>query len=262
MEDKITLLKIEDIDPPIDAARDFIDPDSVRELADSIREQGLLQPILVRPSNGRYEVVVGHRRFLAHRILGEVKIKSIIKKLSDDETFFIRAIENDQREDLNPIEKAKIYKKLNVKFGLSISQIAKKLSRSRVTIERYLKLLEIPEEFQEAVAKKKLVIQVATRLLDIEDPEFQKYYFRAAVENGATQEVAEFWVNEWRKTRANERTLEAGGGGIQMTTGEDRPIYQTCYTCFGAVSIKDVRYVPICPNCDKEIKKVRAEEEK
>ena len=109
-------------------------------------QSGLLQPILARPLNGRFEVVAGHRRYLAHRLIGEVKIKSLVREMTDEEVEIIRSIENDQREDLNPIEKAKGYKKLREKHGMSIEQIAQKMSRNRDTIIRFLNLLKIPED--------------------------------------------------------------------------------------------------------------------
>jgi len=253
MTDQIVLLDILDVDPPSDAARDLIDPDKVRELAESIRSQGLLQPILVRPFNGRHEVVVGHRRYLAHRLLGEVKIKGIVRELSDDEVFLIRGVENDQRVDLNPIERGKNYKKLRDRFNMSTHQIAQKVGRSHQTIMRYLKLLEVPEEFQDVVAKGKMSIDVALCLVKIEDSEWRNYYFSAAVENGATFEVAEYWVNEYNKTRCGSGPVGVGGMGVGVGVDEPLPVYNTCFCCVGPVEVNRVRYVPLCPACLKEI---------
>lgn len=254
MEERFELIDMGKVDPPGDAARDFIDPDKVRELAESIRGQGLLQPILVRPLNGRFEVVAGHRRWLAHRLLAKVDIKALVRELSDEEVEVIRAIENDQREDLNPIEKARGYKKLADKFGLTREQIAQKMGRSRETIIRFIKLLEIPEEFQRELAKGKLSIAVALCLNEIGDEAFKKYYFTAAVENGVTLEVARAWVSEYEKTRQGRvEGVEGGvpgGGAVQ----EPLPIYQTCVVCIGAVEVNKVRYVPVCPECEREIR--------
>jgi len=254
MTDKIVLLNIEGVDPPSDAVRDTIDPDKVRELAESIRSQGLLQPILVRPFNGRYEVVAGHRRYLAHRLLGEVKIKSIIKELSDEQTFLIRAMENDQREDLNPIEKAKVYKRLKERFGWSAETIAQKMGRDNLTIRTYLKLLEIPEDFQKEVAKGKLPMRNALVLNEIEDEDFKKYYFTAAVENGATLELCKMWVDDWRKTKAGTFYEEGRGRGDLGPIQEPLPIYGSCTCCFGSIEVSKIQYIPVCPDCVKEIR--------
>jgi ParB family chromosome partitioning protein len=254
MSEEMVSLDIEKVDPPVDAARDIIDPEQVRELAESIRSQGLLQPILVRPLNGRFEVVAGHRRYLAHRLIGEVKIKSLVREMTDEEVYIIRAIENDQREDLNPIEKAKGYQRLRDKFGLSQEQIAQKMGRSRETIIRFLKLLKIPEEFQKAVGQKKLSIGVALCLNEIDDDLSKKYYFAAAVENGVTLEVAQAWLNEYFKTRTGNVEGSGGGVGVGAAIQEPLPIYQTCICCVGPVEVSKVHYVPVCPECEHEIR--------
>ena len=254
MSDQVELLDIVDVDPPCDAVRDLIDPEKVRELAESIRSSGLLQPILVRPSNGRYEVVAGHRRLLAHKLLGEVKIKAIVRELSDEETVLIRAIENDQREDLNPIEKAKVYKRLQEKFSWSISTIAGKMGRRRNTVARYLELLDMEEGYQVEIGKGRLPIAVAVVLNRIVDPDFRGYYFRAAIENGVTVEVAEAWVNEYRKIKAGSAQEGAEGRGDLGVVGEPLPVFQTCVCCMGPVEGSKVRYIAVCPECEVQIR--------
>jgi ParB family chromosome partitioning protein len=254
MTEEMVFLDLEKVDPPVDAARDLIDPEQVRELAESIRSQGLLQPILVRPINGRFEVVAGHRRYLAHRLIGEVKIKSLVKEMTDEEVEVVRAIENDQREDLNPIEKAKGYKRLRDKFGLSQEQIAQKMGRSRDTIIRFLKLLKIPDEFQIALAKKKLSIGVALALNEIDDDISKKYYFTAAIENGVTLEVAQNWVTEYFKTRSGSVGSSGGGMGVGDTIQEQLPIFGTCVCCTGPVEVNKIKYIPVCPECEPQIR--------
>jgi len=254
MGEEIVLLDIELVDPPGDCFRDIVDPDRVRELAESIRSQGLHSPILVRPVDSRYEIVFGHRRYLAHRLLGEVKIKSMVRVMTDDEVYEARAVENDQREDLNPIERAKTYRRLREKFGLSNRQIAQRMGRSPGVVDKYFHLLEIPDEFQEAVARKKISMQVALCLNQIEDPEFKKFYFTSAVENGITIDVADMWVNDWRKSRAGAAYAEQGGAGGGAPIQEALPIYQTCVCCVGPVEVTKVRYVPVCPECEREIR--------
>jgi len=254
MTDQIELLDILGVDPPVDASRDLIDPDKVRELAESIRSSGLLQPILVRPANGRYEVVAGHRRLLAHKLLGEVKIKAIVRELSDEETFLIRAIENDQREDLNPIEKAKVYKRLQEKFGWSIRQIATKMGRGTTTVSNHLTLLEIPEDMQKEVGRGRLSIAVALCLNEVDDPEFRNYYFTAAVENGVTLDVAQKWVTEYKKTKAGNVSGGTGARGDLGPIPEPIPVFSTCVCCVGPVEVSRVRYIPVCPDCEMQIR--------
>lgn len=253
MDEQMTFLDLEKVDPPCDAVRDLIDPEQVRELAESIRSQGLLQPILVRPLNGRYEVVAGHRRYLAHRLIGQVKIKALVKEMDDEEVFVIRAMENDQREDLNPIEKAKVYKRLKDKFGWSAGQISQKMGRSKPAVLRYLELLEIPEEFKAAVARKKLAMSVALCLNQIPDEVTKKYYFTAAVENGVTLEVAEAWVNDDRKTRAGVVTSDEGGVGEGVSIPDTLPLFRACVCCLNPVELSKVKIIYVCKECEHEI---------
>jgi ParB family transcriptional regulator, chromosome partitioning protein len=254
MDREFAFVDLEKVDPPGDAFRDLIDPEEVRELAESIRSQGMHEPIVLRPVNGRYETVMGHRRYLAHRLLGEVKIMGIIRSMTDEEVFEARAVENDQRVDLNPIERARVYLRFREKFGLSNRQIAQKMGRSPGVVDKYLKLLEIPVEFQAAVAHKKLSIQVALELNKIEDEAFRNLYFTSAVENGITVEVAETWVNEWRKSKAGAAYAEAGGGAALGSGETPTVIYGTCFACQGPVEVTKVQYIPLCPDCVKEVK--------
>lgn len=260
VEEMIRELDIEKVDPPGDAFRDLIDPDSIRELAESIRSQGLHSPILTRPVNGRFEIVFGHRRYLAHRLLGEIKIKAMVREMTDDQVFEARAVENDQREDLNPIERAKVYKRLRDKFSMSNRQIAQRMGRSPGAVDKYLHLLEMPDDFQLAVAQKRVSMQVALTLNEIDDPEFRKFYFTSAVENGITVEVALAWLNDWKKTRSGTAYAELGGGVGALGVHEALPIFQTCVACCGPVDVTKVHYIPVCLSCESRIKGALKEE--
>src|SRR3972149_731228 len=126
MEGQIQLILMDLIDRPVKIARGVIDPERVRELAESIREVGLLEPVLIRPSNGRYEMVAGDRRYLAHKLLNFKEIKAIVKPLDDRETVVIRGIENLQRVNLTPSEEGRVYLLLREEGGLSTRDISKK----------------------------------------------------------------------------------------------------------------------------------------
>lgn len=253
MSEEMVFLDIEKVDPPREADRDAIDPDKIRELGESIRSQGLLQPILCRPMNGRFEVVAGHRRYLAHRLIGEVKIKALVREMTDDQVMEARAVENDQREDLNPIERAKSYKRLRERFGFSNREIARKMGRSPGSVDKYFKLLEIPEEFQDSVAKKKMSIEVALCLHQIDDEQFRVFYFKSAVENGITVEVAQAWVSDWKKSRAGVAYLDEGGDHATVGDQLSLPVFGTCQCCIGPVDLSKMTYVHVCAECKSQI---------
>lgn len=254
MVEKMTFVDIEKVDPPFDADRDIIDPDAIRELGESIRSQGLLQPILVRPLNGRYEVIAGHRRFLAHRLIGEVKIKALIREMTNDQVFEARMVENDQRIDLNPIERAKTYKRVKDLFGYSNRQVAQKVGRSPKSIDNSLMILELPEEFRKAIAQKRLTPYVALALIQIKDEGFRNMYFTSAIENGITREVADQWVNDWRKSQSGIAYEESGGVGVVCPVQESLPIFQACVACLGPKEISTLRALYVCPDCARQIR--------
>ncbi|MBQ7026874.1 MAG: ParB/RepB/Spo0J family partition protein [Ruminococcus sp.] len=141
-----TTLRTAEIEPNRDQPRKIFSDESLTGLADSIREHGMLQPILVRPlSTGGYQIVAGERRWRAARMLGLDEVPVNIKELSDSETMQIAIIENLQRENLNPIEEANGYNELLEKFGMTQEQIAKMVGRSRSAIANSVRLLTLPK---------------------------------------------------------------------------------------------------------------------
>lgn len=252
--ERIELLNMSMIDRPGKIARETIDPERVRELAESIRESGLQQPIKVRPMNGRYEIVFGDRRYLAHKLLELKTIKAIVTVLDDQETVIIRGLENLQRENLTPSEEASHYRLLKDEGGLSIPQIAKKTGRTYVTIKRYLDFSECSEEVRRAVDQKRVSLGVLETLREIEDPDIFKMHFTTAAQNGITEMVARMWVDDYLKSKAGKFYSDGGGlppGGVESAP---RPVYMTCESCLGAVEMKDVRSVVVCIPCLKKVR--------
>ena len=156
MEEQIELVKMEMIDRPVKVSREAIDPERVRELAESIRESGLLSPVILRRSNGRYEVVAGDRRYLAHKLLDRKDIRAIVKDLDDGETAVIRGIENLQRVNLTPSEEGAVYLTLKEEGGLSTKEIAKRTGKSLNTVLRYINFARCSEEVRRAVDRKEI----------------------------------------------------------------------------------------------------------
>lgn len=145
-------LKIMEIEPNHDQPRKTFDEKALSELADSIAQHGVLQPLVVRPmSNGTYQLVAGERRWRAARIAGLSEVPVIIKELSDEETIEIAMIENLQREDLNPLEEALGYRYMMDTLNITQEQAAEKVGKSRPVIANALRLLKLPKEVQEMV---------------------------------------------------------------------------------------------------------------
>ena len=139
------LIKLDQIDEPVEADRLEVDMDEVRSLAENIQEVGLIYAILVRPVGDRFSIIAGHRRYLAHQILGESKIRCVVRDVSDCECALIRASENLHDVNLSCIEEAMIYQRLQKAFGLSHDEIGKRFGRSPGIVKRRLDLLKLPD---------------------------------------------------------------------------------------------------------------------
>jgi ParB family chromosome partitioning protein len=150
--------------------RSKINEVDLKELIASIKQNGILQPVLLRKAeSGKYELVYGHRRFEAAKRAGLTEIPAIFKRLSDREVLEIAIIENIQREDLNPIEEANAYYKLNVEFNLTQEEIAERVGKARTTVTNKMRLLSLPEEVKRALSENKITEGHARALLGLED---------------------------------------------------------------------------------------------
>ena len=171
-ENIINQLKISLVDPKGDQPRKYFDKALLEELAESIKENGLLQPILVREyGEGRYQIIAGERRYRACRLAGLTEIPAIILDKSDAETAQIALIENIQREDLNPIEEAMAYRSLQNEYGMTQEVLSFKVGKSRSAIANSMRLLDLPEEILNMVALKELSAGHARTLLGVKDKE-------------------------------------------------------------------------------------------
>jgi ParB family chromosome partitioning protein len=142
--------------------------ESLAELAESIKSQGIIEPILARPKNGKYELIAGERRWRAARKAGLTLLPAIIKDFSDEESLEIALVENLQREDLNPLEEAEAYAKLSNEFQMTQADIAKKVGKDRSTVANMLRILELPREIQASIRRSQISVGHARPLLSVE----------------------------------------------------------------------------------------------
>ncbi|KKU25202.1 MAG: ParB-like protein [Microgenomates group bacterium GW2011_GWA2_46_16] len=167
---KIWHIPLGEIEANINQPRKTFKPEELSELANSIKEHGVLQPVLVaEKSNGGYELIAGERRLRASKLLGLATIPAIIKNLADQEKVEIALIENIQREDLNPIEEAFAFRRLIEEFDLTQQDVADKVGKSRPAVANSIRLLELPEEIQEALIADKINTGQARALLSLDD---------------------------------------------------------------------------------------------
>lgn len=166
-----SVLPLAQIRPNKGQPRKLFKPDELAELADSIKQNGVLQPILVRKKGDSYEIVAGERRYQAAREAGLEEVPVIIREISDDDVFKLALIENLQRSDLSPLEEASGYRQLIKEKGLTQEELAKILSKSRSTITNTLRLLDLPEEVQELVDEGRLTAGHARAILAVPSDE-------------------------------------------------------------------------------------------
>lgn len=170
--ERVMQIKLDDVSANPDQPRRRFDEGKLKELAASIKEQGVLQPILVRPVGlGKYEIVAGERRYRASKLAGQTTIPAIVKELGDEVTLAVALIENIQRQELNPLEEAASYRELIDNFGYTQAKLAEKLGKSRVYVANTLRLLALPDEIQSQIAKGGLTAGHGRALLVLEAAE-------------------------------------------------------------------------------------------
>ncbi|MCI8915026.1 MAG: ParB/RepB/Spo0J family partition protein [Lawsonibacter sp.] len=168
-----TIVKITQVEPNREQPRKNFDEDALQELADSIKQFGLLQPILVQDRKTYYEIIAGERRWRAAKLAGLKEVPVIIRDYTEQEIVEISLIENIQREDLNPIEEAQAYKRLLTEFNLKQDEVAERVSKSRTAVTNSMRLLKLCDEVQQMIIDDMLSTGHARALITIEDPEQQ-----------------------------------------------------------------------------------------
>ena len=166
-------VKISKIEPNKEQPRRNFDEDALIELSESIKQHGVLQPIIVQDRKNYYEIIAGERRWRAAKLAGLKEVPVIVKKFTEQEILEISLIENIQRENLNPIEEAIAYKRLLNEFQLKQDEVAERVSKSRTAVTNSMRLLKLDERVQQMVIEEKLSTGHARALLGIEDGELQ-----------------------------------------------------------------------------------------
>lgn len=206
------------IDTNPNQPRKNFDKDALAELAKSISQHGVIQPIIVAPKGGRYEIIAGERRYRATQQAGLGKIPAIVRDYNDMERKEIALIENLQREDLNPIEEAMAYKTLMGQYNLTQEELANKLGKGRPTVANSLRLLHLALAVQEMLVSGRLTAGHARALVIIKDPAVQVSYAMAAKDKQLSVRQLEFmvqkYVNPEKKKKAPRTPLAAELKGL------------------------------------------------
>lgn len=179
----ILSLPVSKIVPNPRQPRSVFNQESLKELAESIKAQGVAQPILVRMQKGRYELIAGERRLKAAKLAGLSSIPAIVKDFSDEQSLLLALVENLQREDLNPMDEAEGYQRLATEFKFTQEDVADKVGKNRSTVANMLRLLELPAEIKKSLRRGELMVGHARALLAVEDKNKCLQLYREMIEN-------------------------------------------------------------------------------
>ncbi|MCR4436520.1 MAG: ParB/RepB/Spo0J family partition protein [Clostridiales bacterium] len=204
-------LKINDIEPSLDQPRKNFDNEKLIKLSESIKQYGIVQPIIVKREKDTYKIIAGERRWRAARIAGLETVPVIIKEATSKQVMEIALIENLQREDLNPIEEAQAYEKLMKEYGLTQEEVANTVGKSRPAVANSLRLLTLSEKIQAFVSNEDISSGHARALISIEDPELQMMAVNEIIQKNLNVRDTEKLVKKYltkRKTREVKKDIE------------------------------------------------------
>jgi ParB family chromosome partitioning protein len=236
MRDEPYEVEIDSIDVGSMQPRTYFDPVSLAGLADSIKNHGIVQPLLVRRRGERYELVAGERRWRAAKMAGLSRVPIIVKEIPDQDLLEIALIENIQREDLNPIEEAQAYRNLIDTVGLTQDALAVRLGRDRSYITNYIRLLRLPDDIQQLVREGKLSTGHARTILGLSHVDHQRRVARRIIERDLSVRSTESLVKSMtedgssnkssRRPKTNDANVRAAETKLRRVLGTQVRIVQ------------------------------------
>ena len=202
------LMDINKVEPNREQPRKNFDEDALLELSESIKQFGVLQPLLVQDKKGYYEIIAGERRWRAAKMAGLKEVPVIIKDLTEQEIVEISLIENIQRENLNPIEEAMAYKRLLNEFNLKQDEVAERVSKSRTAVTNSMRLLKLCDEVQQMIIDEMITTGHARALISVEDPEQQYILAQKIFDEKLSVRDVEKLVKDLGKTKKEKKAKE------------------------------------------------------
>lgn len=203
-KERVQTLKVSQIIPSRFQPRLNFSEAKIEELARSIQEKGVIQPILVRASGDQFELIAGERRLRAVKHLGLEEIPAIIRRIADADVLETALIENIQREELNPIEEARAYRRLSDEFGQTQDTIAKRVGKDKSSVSNLLRILNLPNEVQEHLSNNLITFGHARALLSLLEPKRQMAFCEAIIKRGLSVRQTEFLVSPKQKNKSKK----------------------------------------------------------
>ncbi len=208
-------LKINEIEPTVGQPRKKFDDEKLIQLSESIKEHGIVQPIIVRKEDNTYKIVAGERRWRAARLAGLTSIPVIVKELSNRQVMEMALIENIQREDLNPIEEAEAYEKLINEYNMTQEELSKSIGKNRSTIANIIRLLSLCDKVKEHLINGEITSGHARALLSLDNKELQEKICKEVIEKSLNVRETEKLVKKIQKGELKEQKVKNVDENIQ-----------------------------------------------
>ena len=217
-----TMVKLTAVEPNRDQPRKNFDPEKLQELSDSIRQYGVLQPLLVQKEKDYYKIIAGERRWRAARLAGLTEIPIIVKEFTPQDSMAVSLIENLQRQNLNPMEESMAYQKLLTEFSMTQEQVAEKLGKSRSAVANSLRLQNLPPAVQKSISEGMISMGHAKVLLGIEDPaEQSRMAVRIVGEKLSVRDLEQI-LSEKKTTKKKKSGQKESQKDLATRMAEDR----------------------------------------
>jgi len=254
---KLIDVPLSDIIIPATVFRYGMNQEKFEELKESIRQRGLLFPLIVAERSDQYELVCGYRRRQALEELGWDKVPCFVFEGSDEEKDLLRFDENLAREELSPVEEAELLKLLIEKYGFTQEELAKRLGISQSTLSKKLALCKYPNYVRQAIHEHQLGVGIAQILMRIDDPVERDRLMQHAIQGGATQQLALDWVEAYEKEKRLRRVIAERGelpSREEVEEEEEEPIkYPDCFLCGESGKYLRLTSQYICVKCIDEL---------
>jgi len=252
------LIKLDLIDDPNQPLRSNIDQDRLNELVLSIKQMGLIEPIIVRPKGERFEVIAGHRRLLASQIAKTPELPCIVKRLGQEETEIMKLHENMYREDISPLDEAKHFNYLIQSQKISPAKLAQFIGKSATYVSERLATFNYPDELRNALASRKITFSSAREFARHPDPEKIKQFLRYAIQNGVTPNMARQWVqDDMQSLRPKDPNQDQTADGFAVE--ESQGLRYSCELCSEPIDIQELSVVYMHNKCNGELRRSLAD---
>jgi len=254
-EEVIKELKLEQVLPPALAVRTTMNEEKLEQLKSSIERIGLQQPIIVKAvGKGKFEIVMGERRYIAHKELQRETIRAIVTKMDNYVYELAKYDENAAREDVNAMDEARFIERMHKKFKKPQKELAKELGKSEGYISQRLTIMGAPPAVQEALEDGIITFSVARELAMIDDDKELGSLLYFAAQNGVTPAVAKSWRLSYESRKAMEGNAPPVMDENEMNETQSAPNMFTCEACRQGIEMNRMKILKVCPECNKTVR--------